>query len=203
MVWYNIDLMVRFNSNIHHRRSVRLREYDYSSNGYYFVTICTQHREHIFGEIVNGKMALSESGKIVDVWWRKIFVKYDYVLMDEYVIMPNHMHGIMVIVGAGFPRPQEIMYENRILGIGQIIAFFKYQTTKVMNVLQDMPGNRVWQRNYYERVIRCGAELKNARQYIIDNPRKWVDDVENIQNDSGMGAETAPLRRAAIKTPFP
>ena len=195
--------MARFNSNIYHRRSVRLKEYDYSSNGYYFVTICTQHREHTFGEIVSGEMALSEAGKIVDVWWHKIFVKYDYVSMDEYIIMPNHMHGILVIVGAGLPRPHEIMYENRIPGIGQIIAFFKYQTTKEMNSLQGMPGNKMWQRNYYEHIIRCGAELKNARQYIIDNPRKWADDVENIQDDSVMGAETAPLRRAGIKTPSP
>jgi putative transposase len=184
--------MVRFNSDIHHRRSLRLKEYDYSSNGYYFVTICTQHREHIFGEIVNGGMALSEAGKIADVLWHKIFVKYDYVLMDEYVIMPNHMHGIMVIVGAGLPRPHENRYVNRVPTIGQIIAFFKYQTTKEMNSLQGMPGNKIWQRNYYEHIIRCGAELKNARQYIIANPRQWADDVENIQSLSSGRGNRAP-----------
>ncbi len=88
---------MQYNSEIHHRQSIRLKEYDYSQNGVYFITICTQNKECLFGEIEDGEMRLNDAGKIIDRWWHKMKNKFPNIELDEYIIMPNHFHGILII----------------------------------------------------------------------------------------------------------
>ncbi|MCF6265894.1 MAG: hypothetical protein L3J57_05005 [Desulfuromusa sp.] len=157
---------MRFDPDIHHRRSIRLPDYDYSSAGAYFITICTFERECLFGEAVNGEMWLNDAGQIVQDAWQQIVTHFTGVDIDQFVVMPNHFHGIITTVGAGFPRPDPQGFEKqggetpplRRATLGQIVGYFKYQSTKHINQLRDNPGVPVWQRNYYERVIRndCG-----------------------------------------------
>jgi len=104
-----------YNPDVHHRRSIRLREYGYSSVGAYFVTICAQGRECLFGDILDGEMRLNEAGRVVVEWWTKLPGKFPNVALDEYVVMPNHFHGIICIVGAGSSRP---MFANDDVGAG-------------------------------------------------------------------------------------
>lgn len=189
-----------YNPDIHHRRSIRLKDYDYSSAGAYFVTICTWQRECLFGEIVDGKMRLNDCGNIVLTEWEQTRIMRNNVDLDAYIIMPNHFHAIFSvqnddIVGAHCMRPDSISpgpQANRAHSsaplhrqsgsIGSIIAGFKSATTKQINVLRNNPGCPVWQRNYYERVIRNDNELTRAREYIINNPLKWALDKENPAN---------------------
>ena len=89
-----------FNPEIHHRRSIRLKSYDYSLEGAYFVTMVCQNRENLFGDIKNGKMFLNDAGKMIETWWQKIPEKFPHAEIDEFVIIPNHLHGILSIVGA-------------------------------------------------------------------------------------------------------
>jgi REP element-mobilizing transposase RayT len=173
-----------FDSDIHHRRSIRLRDYEYSSSGAYFVTICAFQRECLFGEMADGEIRLNEVGHLVDDSWRQILDHFSGVDIDRYVIMPNHFHGIVTTVGAGFPRPdsRNVAHQGgetppqRQATLGQIVGYFKYQSTKTINQTRDNPGLPVWQRNYYERVIRNERELAAIRQYIVDNPGKWAED---------------------------
>lgn len=180
-----------YNPDIHHRRSIRLRDYDYFSGGAYFVTICTHERACLFGEIVDGEMRLNECGRIVDESWQQILHHFSGVDIDRYVIMPNHFHGIIITVGAGFPHPDSMDARNQVVEtwetgggtpplrratLGQVVGYFKYQSTKRINILRNNPGVPVLQRNYYERVIRNEQELAAIRQYIADNPAKWVED---------------------------
>lgn len=197
-----------YNPDVHHRRSIRLREYDYSSVGAYFVTFCAHGRECLFGDILDGDMRLNEAGRVAAEWWEKLPGKFPNVTLDEYVVMPNHFHGIICIVGAGSPRPmfanddvgagfpRPVSPENQNLSgmtpenqggmtpplrkptLGQIVGFVKYQTTKQINIMRDNPGVPVWQRNYFERVIRDDAELAGIREYIHFNPSKWTEDDE-------------------------
>jgi REP element-mobilizing transposase RayT len=172
-----------------------LRDYDYSHAGAYFVTICAWQRECLFGEVVDGGIRLSAFGEIVQEEWQRISAHFSGVDVDQCVIMPNHFHGIVSIVGAGSPRPglarnvvknqiNNCGEENqggetpplRVATLGQIVGYFKYQSTKHINQLRNNPCAPVWQRNYYERVIRDEVELHSIRQYIIDNPIKWPED---------------------------
>lgn len=175
-----------YNPEVHHRRSIRLRDFDYSRAGAYFVTICAWQRGCLFGEVADGVMRLNDAGRIVDESWQRITTHFAGVGIDQYVIMPNHFHGIVSIVGAGSPRPDLPQNVNEILGgetpplrlvtLGQIVGYFKYQSTKRINQSRNTPGEPVWQRNYYERVIRDESEWHTMGQYIIDNPLKWADD---------------------------
>ena len=180
-----------FNPDIHHRHSIRLRKFDYSTAGAYFVTICAFQRECLFGEVVDGVVQWNEEGRIVEDSWREIMTHFSGVEIDRYITMPNHFHGIVFTVGAGFPPRPDAHAQNaencektlggetpplRLATLGQIVGYFKYQSTKHINQSRDNPGVPVWQRNYYERVIRDERELDNIRQYIVDNPVKWAED---------------------------
>jgi REP-associated tyrosine transposase len=186
-----------FNPDIHHRRSIRLRDYDYSQGGAYFVTICAWQRECLFGEIVAGEMQLNETGRIICAAWNDLPNHYKYVELDEFVAMPNHVHGIIVLsdvnhVGAGFKPAQLTNAETRAglkpaptskrHGLSEIIRGFKTFSSRRVNELRQNPGCPVWQRNYYERVFRNGNELARAREYIVNNPLKWELDKENPIN---------------------
>ncbi len=165
-----------YNPDVHHRRSIRLQDYDYAQSGAYFVTICAFQRECLFGEIMNGEMNLNEMGDIAVTTWKWLATHYPYVELDEWVVMPNHLHGIIVRDDRGGlqtenPKP-----------LGGLIGAFKTVSTKGINQLRNNPGCPVWQRNYYERVIRNERELATVRQYIVNNPMKWALDKDNPVN---------------------
>ena len=159
------------------RRSIRLKGYDYSKAGAYFVTICTRNRQCLFGDIADGKMVLNDVGQMVCKAWEWLATQYDYVELYEWVIMPNHMHGIIVIAdGRGGSRTAPT--GNR-KPVGRLVGAFKTVSTKRINRLHGTPGAKLWQRNYYERIIRNDAELNRIREYIAGNPRRWDMDREN------------------------
>jgi len=191
-----------YNPDIHHRHSIRLKDYDYSQAGAYFVTICAWQRECLFGEIVDGEMVFNDIGRIVVDEWEKTAQIRTNIELDVFSIMPNHFHGIFLIhknVGAHCMRPESAakvtmaqFTENRAHisaplrrqsgSIGSVFAGFKSATTKRINAFRNNPGCPVWRRNYYERVIRNENELSRAREYIVNNPMKWELDKENPIN---------------------
>jgi len=168
------------------RRSIRLRDYDYSQPGVYFITICTLHRGYPFGEIVDGKMVLNEMGDIAAESWQWLERQYEYVVLDEWVIMPNHLHGIIVITdcrGGSRTAPTRnvrtrLDQPNR-KPLGRLIGAFKTVSTKRINEMHNTPGAKLWQRNYYEHIIRSDDEMNRIRRYISHNPAKWEFDREN------------------------
>ncbi|MBW6513041.1 MAG: transposase [Desulfuromonadaceae bacterium] len=198
-----------YNPDIHHRRSIRLRDYDYSRTGAYFVTICAWQRECLFGEVADGMNALSPNGQIVLDVWENLPHHYPHAELDEFVVMPNHVHGIIVLhgethtdrpgavdVGAGCDvkveavkvragcgvkvraglKPAPTVMPMKRHGLSEIVRGFKTFSARRINQLRDTPGVPVWQRNYYERIIRDERELEAIRQYINDNPITWHDD---------------------------
>ncbi|MBL7072454.1 MAG: transposase [Candidatus Omnitrophica bacterium] len=179
------------------RKSIRLKDYDYAQTGGYDVSICAHGDKCIFGVVKNGEMFLSDCGKIVDKCWNEIPEHFPHVELDEHIVMPNHMHGIIVIggenddnnVGAGFPRPDNETAGkgrgNRAPTLGQIVAYFKYGSTKQINAMRNTPGARLWQRNFYEHVIRNEPDLNRVREYIVYNPAKWEEDEYYAQVDCG------------------
>ena len=192
---------------IHHRRSIRLKGYDYSQNGAYFITICAQDRACLFGEIVNGEMQYNDAGKMVQSLWQNIPENYQGVQIDEFIIMPNHLHGIIVFdVGAGLvPVPIDnlpILIDNSSTifnnfsnnwsttrvdptgggrfsrTVGDVVGGFKSRATVeyirgVKNHQWAAFRARLWQRNYYEHIIRNEHTLYDIRDYIINNPIRW------------------------------
>jgi len=188
----------KYNPEIHHRHSIRLPEYDYSDFGIYFVTICTYQRERVFGEILNRKMVLNNDGKIAEQYWLDIPNRFAHVELDKYVIMPNHVHGIIKIVrdfgnvgaqcdvGAQRVVPlhcaplRKNKFQHILPGsLGVIVRNYKSIITKLCRKNND--EYIIWQRNYHERIIRTDRELNNVRQYILNNPANWQNDRNNIE----------------------
>ncbi len=173
-----------FNPETHHRRSVRLKEYDYSQPGAYFVTICSWLRAFIFGEIVNGKMELNEYGMVLEREWLNINNGRHNIDLDQFVVMPNHMHGIVVINGRGVlqydPANNELQPSSQT--IGSIIRRYKSATARQINIIRSTPGMPVWQRNYFEHIIRNEIEMDNIWEYIRNNPVRWAFDKDNPIN---------------------
>jgi len=166
------------------RKPNRLKEYNYSNNGWYFVTMCTKNRTPYFGKINNGKMVLNEIGKIVDEYWNKIESLHKNIDLDHYVIMPNHIHGIIIIENVGdanFASPTNKTYDRTKMELSKIIQQFKRAVTiKIRNNKHDL--NFQWQHSFYDRIIRNERELYNIRNYIRENPFKWAlkKDIENL-----------------------
>jgi len=174
------DVPLRAASNARRRRSVRLPQYDYAQDGMYFVTICTHNREELFGEISVGAHCnvprLNEFGKIVE---REILntgkIRHN-VCIEPYVIMPNHVHFV-VSIGAHCNVPlRETFGQSTKNSLPTIVKLIKSTTTKQINVLRNTPGADVWQRNYFEHVIRDERSYKNIAEYILNNPVQWADD---------------------------
>ena len=181
-----------YNPEKHHRRSIRLKGYDYSQAGTYFVTICVQDKVCLLGKIVDGKMQVNTYGEIVKKNWKWLAEQYPYVILDEWIVMPNHFHGILFIDRRGGSRTaqQEDSSQRSQEGakrkpLGRLIGAFKTVSTKQINELRNTPGVRFWQRNYYEHIVRNERELNNIRQYIINNPLHWEFDTEHL-NDKAL-----------------
>ena len=172
-------------SQKHCRRSIRLKDYDYSQEGAYFITVCSRNKETLFGGVTEGKMQLNGYGKVVNDFWGNIPLHFPSVDTDVFVVMPNHVHGIILInnVCRGVvtsPAMGEVTSPLRKISLGQLVAFYKYQTTKLINQIRDTPGVTVWQRNYYDHVIRNDEDLNEIREYILTNPLKWDLDSDNV-----------------------
>jgi putative transposase len=192
-----------YNPEIHHRRSIRVKGYDYSRDGAYFVTICAQDKKCLFGNIAGGKMELNGAGEMVRDYWIDLNNRFPNIETDLFVVMPNHFHGILS-VGAGLvsARPEFPIMENKARGntiirntnaradmkpaptnanaktLGDIICAFKSLTTNeyIGNVKSGKfpPFEKsIWQRNYWEYIIRDDDDLDRIRKYIADNPLDW------------------------------
>ena len=200
-----------YNPEKHHRRSIRLKGYDYSQLGFYFITICVQNREHLFGHIENGKMVLNDAGRMGENEWLNIPQRFKNVVLHEYIVMPNHFHCIVEMVetkpvGAtlvvdpnknGHPQgdaptgsaPQGDAPTENSPTVGDIVGAFKSITT--VNYISSVKDNdwkpfhnKLWQRNYYEHIIRNEQAYQNISQYIISNPKNWDNDTLKL-NPSG------------------
>ena len=219
--------MAGYDRDLHHRQSIRLKGYDYSQAGAYLVTVCTQHRAVLFGDVVDGQMRLGDPGRMIQSVWQELPKHYPGIGIDAFIVMPNHIHGIIFLlpVGAG-PRACPGQPHNRdknppvgagpracpgqprgvaptipdfdqntthddCCGLGQrwlslpdVVHRFKSLTTAryrhgVMNQGWPPFAGRLWQRNYFERVIRDEDELSRIREYIVNNPLQWDLDSEN------------------------
>ena len=180
---------MRFDPERHHRRSIRLKGYDYSQPGTYFITICAHDRACLFGEVVDGEMRLNEYGHIVRRCWEEIPLHFPHAELDTFVVMPNHVHGIVILtvgarhdVGArhAVPLPHTEQFGKPVPGsIPTIVRSFKSATTRHINALRGTPGAPVWQRNYYEHIVRNEESLNRIREYILTNPIRWAMDWEN------------------------
>jgi len=212
--------MNNYNPNIHHRRSIRLKGYDYSQAGLYFITICVQDRKCLFGEIVGvenlqPKMVYNDAGKIANECWLEIPKHFPNVVLHDHIIMPNHVHGIIELIKSGLNnvsgtsvgvenfQPQQspnkslssIRVENfqpqrnefqKIIphSIGSIVRGFKTGVTKwlrennvgIVGVQNFEPQQPIWQRNYYEHIIRDEKSYFRISEYIINNPKNWKED---------------------------
>ena len=178
-----------FNPEIHHRHSIRLKYYDYSRPGFYFVTLCAYHRECVFGDIEKNNIVLNALGTLVKKNWHDLPVHFPGIELDRMVVMPNHLHGIIVIRNdrrGGVSPPIKIIPTCRGAVIapkggrktlGQMIAWFKYESTKEINrIVTGNPESKIWQRNFFDRIIRNEDELNRIRNYIVTNPETWEKD---------------------------
>ena len=166
------------------RRSIRLKGYDYSQVGAYFITICTRDRACFLGNVVDGQMYPNGVGQIAGQCWEEIPNHFPYARLDVFTVMPNHLHGIVVIagrdVGARHAVPLPERFGKPISGsIPTIIRSFKSAATQRIHKRENTLGMSIWQRNYYEHVIRNEESLNRIRQYILDNPAQWTLDREN------------------------
>jgi putative transposase len=169
------------------RRSIRLPGYDYAQNGVYFVTIVTQGRKPLFGDVVDGEMVLNEVGRMVEKVWLEIPGHFCGIAVATFIIMPNHVHGIIVIergdrtsqVGATHESPLRQNVNGPEPGsIGSIVGLFKATVSKRYHVMTNTENIRLWQRNYYEHIIRNEKDHQAAYEYILTNPLNWEKDEE-------------------------
>ena len=167
--------MPPYDPEIHHRRSIRLHGYDYRSDGTYFITLCTVDRSCRFGRVVDGEVVLSEECRIVDATWRWLASNHEYIQLGSYVVMPNHLHGIIARVadeGGSRTAPTSPAHKP----LGRLIGAFKTVSTKRVNELLRTPGDLLWQRNYWEHIVRTDDSMAKIEDYILNNPRTWESD---------------------------
>ncbi len=185
--------MKAFDPDIHHRRSVRLAGYDYGCEGTYFITICIHNRECLLGDIADGAMHLNEYGRIADAIWKQTPVLRPNVGLDAYVIMPNHVHGIVLITNDGrrsathtsVPSSPDTSRGSNVWPLtspsqtlGSIVRGFKSAVSSRITALRN-DTSPIWQRNYHEHIIRNDADLDRIRSYIANNPLRWAEDENN------------------------
>ena len=185
---------MRYDSEKHHRRSIRLAGHNYSRAGWYYVTVCTHDKCCLLGTVTNGQMILNEYGKIVNECWWKISAKFIHAKLDKYIIMPNHFHGIIQITNnsrgtatlkakKGTAKAKEgtacrgPTFGGSVAGsLSTIVGSFKSAVTKRINQIRRTPGGKLWQRNYYEHIIRDYDDYNHIRNYIVNNPANWDKD---------------------------
>lgn len=168
---------------INDRKLNRLKDYDYSQNGFYFVTICTKNREEFFGEIKDEEMILNEYGEIAKNCWLEITDHFQNAEFDEFIIIPNHIHGIVIIANdmdVGNADLRSLQQQRTKMYIPKIIHGIKSSVTrKIRGKYNDF--NFGWQKSYYDHIICDEKSLDNIRQYIVDNPLKWDLDKNNLK----------------------
>jgi putative transposase len=181
---------MKYNPLIHHRRSIRLKDYDYSKAGAYFITICCEDRIHRFGKVSGDEMILNEFGTIAYNEWINLAERFSHFELDVFQIMPNHMHGIIVlsdmaaVVGATLAVAQKENKVNRATArvaptISDIVGAYKSIVSNAcLNLCksENKTMGKLWQRNYYEHIIRDERAYGNISNYIINNPSKWTED---------------------------
>jgi putative transposase len=182
-----------FHPDFHHRRSIRMRGWNYSFPGWYFVMVCAYNKEFLFGEIVEKKMVCNEMGEIIRNELLQFPERFPETALDCFVIMPNHVHFILSVgavheppfpgTSAGAIRELPLRDERRKMLLFKIVGYFKMNSAKKINVIRQSRGCPVWQRNYFERIIRDENELGRIREYIIQNPSNWSQDEENPHSD--------------------
>jgi REP element-mobilizing transposase RayT len=180
--------IVTYNPEVDRRRSIRLPHWDYRESGAYFVTICTHNRLPLFGRVVEDQTRLNQFGRVVEEEWGRSADIRAEITLDAFVVMPNHVHGIVWIrraptVGAQGLAPlrndARVRFAVQSMSLSSMIRGFKSASKLRVNALRRMPRVAVWQRNYFERVLRNDRELDRAREYILDNPRRWAEDKHN------------------------
>jgi REP element-mobilizing transposase RayT len=170
------------------RRTIRLAGYDYRASGGYFVTLCTEKKRSVFGKVDEGIMRLNPYGDIVERCWRALPAHFAHVVLDEFIIMPNHFHGILFFRRGNEGTPEACPYdqpqvrkfgESQVGTLSVVVGQMKMRVTQAVNAYRAERGlakATVWQRNYYERIIRDENELNEIRRYIIENPLNWLTD---------------------------
>ncbi len=192
---------MKYNPAIHHRRSIRLKDYDYAQAGSYFITICTRHRQHFFGEISENEMIYNDAGNMINEWWEKIPGKFPDIQLGPYITMPNHFHAVVINTGSvrADPRvcPNTPAYKTKSgeqtdrMGEGEgehvgsplhaVVQWFKTMTTNayirgVKSYNWQQFDGKLWHRNYYEHIVRNEAAYQRIANYIIYNPANWQQD---------------------------
>ena len=163
------DAIVKYDPDKHHRRSIRLKGYDYAQAGAYFITVCSDQRARIFGEIVEGQFKSSDVGLVVKRIWENLPNHYAHLTLDAFVVMPNHIHGLLMLS----ENPSDTKRQD----IPMIVGTFKSYSTREVRLIE--PGLQVWHRNYYDHVVRDEDELDGIRNYILSNPLLWEQDIDN------------------------
>ena len=195
-------------------RPRRLGAYDYAQDGAYSLTICTKRQAQLFGTVTDGRMELNAAGRVVDEVWHGLPLHYPHVELDVFVVMPDHVHGIVVFVGgdsdggldsgprlgsvAGGSRPEEAGYKPagtkleapRRHGLSEVVRGFKTYSGRRVNELRGTPGTAVWRRGYYEHVVRNEEDMNRIRQYFLENPLRWS---LKRENEGGRGPESGDL----------
>jgi len=160
------------------RCTARLPQYDYTRAGAYFVTVCTWRRACLFGEIVGERVRLSPEGECVREEWLRTELIRPGIEVDDFIVMPNHLHGVILLPGSNTSHNRTSSLQGRAFrasgSLGSVVAGFKQAVTLRLRRLEPPMGKRIWQRNYYERVVRTEAELSHIRRYIEENPRRWA-----------------------------
>ena len=183
---------------------MRLRGYDYSIPGAYFITTRTQNRLLLFGQVLNGKMAANRLGAFVEDGWAKLPDHYDNVALDAFILMPNHVHGVIIIedepqgVGVGLKPALPATVPSRRHGVPEIVRAFKSFSARKINEIRPPTDVPVWQRGFHDHAIRGEDELGRVRSYIMDNPRRWSEDVYNPANWQGRGRVSNPPLRSEL-----
>ncbi len=190
---------MRFDPQTHHRRTIRLHGYDHSQPGAYFITVCTHGKQSLYGEIVEGQRRMNDAGQLVHACWYGLGRRYSGIDLDAFIVMPNHIHGIIQITDVGaiheLPTPGLVANEvgaihesplrgmdrkrRRRMQLAKVIGYFKMNTAKQINARRGTPGTALWQRNYYEHIIRNDGELDKICEYISTNPLRWASGRDN------------------------
>jgi putative transposase len=167
------------------RKPLRLSHHDYSQAGPYFVTICTHKMSCLLGTVCDAHIILNPAGETAREVWYALPERFPRVVLDEFIIMPNHLHGILAFVGAGLAPPDAASMKSErpsLCSLPAIIGAFKSISTIKINRLLKRSGKSFWQRNYYEHIIRNGDDMKNAQRYILENPLKWSPESEHPES---------------------